>query len=265
MKIEGNILKMRVEPEEPVKYYLSVGSGELFMNELIGREIVLEYLDQINCIRCGRKTKNSFGQGYCYPCFISAPETSECVLKPELCRAHEGISRDMEWSREHCLQEHVVYLALTSGIKVGVTRIGQIPTRWIDQGATAAIIMARTPNRYLAGLIEVSMKKYVPDKTSWTQMLTRGSEETIDLCQEKLKLRCNLTEELKVYYVGEPDIFRFQYPVINYPDHVKSIDFTKTHEYGGELCGIKGQYLIFSDGAVLNIRKHNGYLIRIYY
>jgi hypothetical protein len=265
MNIDGNIQKMRTIPAEPVQYHLPVGSGELFMNELIGREIMFEYLDQINCIRCGRKTKTSFGQGYCYPCFTVAPETSECVLRPELCRAHEGASRDMEWSQEHCLQEHIVYLAATSGIKVGVTRASQVPVRWIDQGAEMAIILARTPNRYLAGLIEVSLKKHVTDKTSWTQMLTRSIEGNTDLINEKLAQQCNLPGELAVHYIKENDIFRFWYPVTDYPHKVRSIDFTRIREYGGELCGIKGQYLIFSDGAVVNIRKHNGFLVRIYY
>jgi hypothetical protein len=264
MYIEGNIFKMRTEPAEPVQYHLTVGSGELYVNELIGRELEFEYLGQINCIRCGRKTRISFGQGYCYPCFTTAPETSECVLKPELCRAHEGISRDMEWSQDHCLQEHVVYLAMTSGLKVGVTRTGQIPTRWIDQGAEAAIILARTPNRYTAGLVEIFLKKHMADKTNWKQMLTGKVEKDIDLRKEKLIVRDLLPDELSVNYVEEHDIFHIHYPVSRYPDRINNIDFTKVTEYTGELSGIKGQYLIFDDGAVLNIRKHGGFLVRIY-
>jgi hypothetical protein len=135
----------------------------------------------------------------------------------------------------------------------------------MDQGAEKTIVFARTPNRYLAGLIEVRLKKHVPDKTSWTQMLRHGTDENTDLRKEKISLQCNLTENLAVYYVEENDIFRFHYPVSRYPDHIKSIDFTKTREYSGELSGIKGQYLIFTDGAVLNIRKHGGFLVRIHF
>jgi hypothetical protein len=263
MTIEGNLLKMRTDLADPVRYHLPAGSGELYMNELIGREINIEYLNQINCIRCGVKTKTSFGQGYCYHCFIAAPETSECVLRPELCRAHEGISRDMEWSKVHCLQEHVVYLSLTSGIKVGVTRQSQVPTRWIDQGAEMAIVLARTPNRYSAGLMEVFLKKFIADKTNWRQMLTGKVDEGIDLLKEKLVMRGRLTDELSGNYVEEHDIIRINYPVTRYPAKVSSIDFTKITEYQGELTGIKGQYLIFADGAVLNIRKHGGFLVKI--
>ncbi len=171
MVVQGNILKMQTVLNDPVSYYLPIGGNELYMNEMIGNNILLEYLGEIHCIRCGRKTSRSFFQGYCYPCYTSAPETEVCVLNPELCRAHLGEARDMEYAKGHCLIEHVVYLSITSGIKVGVTRNTQVPHRWIDQGAVMAIEMARTPNRYLAGLAEVSLKVYVGDKTNWRGML----------------------------------------------------------------------------------------------
>jgi hypothetical protein len=259
MHMEGNLLKMRSVLADPVQYHLPVGSGELFMNELIGKEIRFEYSGQINCIRCGNRTKTSFAQGYCYPCFLKAPETSECVLRPELCRAHEGISRDMEWSRHHCLQEHIVYLSVTSGIKVGVTRSSQVPTRWIDQGAWKAIRLAITPNRYTAGLIEVFLKKHLADKTNWRQMLKNELDTGIDLVNEKHRVLKLLPGELAEYLSEEDEVTELRYPVTGYPEKVKSIGFDKTPVIEGELTGIKGQYLIFKDGEVLNIRKHGGY------
>jgi hypothetical protein len=260
---EGNIIKMRVGYDSPISYYLPVGGKEVFVNSMLAKDISVKYQGRINCIKCGRETKTSFAQGYCYPCFISAPETEECVLHPELCRAHEGIARDMEFARNHCLIDHYVYLALSSDIKVGVTRETQVPVRWIDQGATYAVKVARTPNRYLAGLIEVALKNVFPDKTNWRRMLSSGSTENINLLEEKRKAEYAVPEQLKRYIINDDEVFTFNYPVNEYPGKVKSISLDKLPEYTGKLNGIKGQYLIFKDGSVLNVRKHAGYFIQL--
>ncbi|MFP4046320.1 MAG: DUF2797 domain-containing protein [Bacteroidales bacterium] len=263
MEIAGNLLKMQTELGETVDYYLRIGNEKVYMNQYIGKKIGLKYLHKINCIRCGRETNKSFFQGYCYPCFISAPETDACILHPEKCMAHEGISRDMEWSKANCLTDHYVYLAVSSGLKVGVTRKSQIPTRWIDQGAHRAVRLAMTPNRYLAGLIEVDLKQYLADKTSWQQMLKNMVKQPVDLQSERKKAAELLRDDLKQYLVDNDDIIEISYPVEKYPSKVKSISFDKTDEYSGVLRGIKGQYFIFEDGMVFNVRKHNGYLAQL--
>jgi hypothetical protein len=248
---------------EHVHYHLNIGSDKVYMNELIGKEIQLTYLDQINCIRCGRKTNKSFFQGYCYPCFIKAPETAPCIVNPEKCQAHEGIARDLEWSKDHCLIDHYVYLAVSSGLKVGVTRHTQIPTRWMDQGAHKAIRLAKTPNRHIAGLIEVDLKQFLADKTNWQQMLKNQVKRPVDLWEEKKKASTNLSGELQQYLIDNDELTEIVYPVEKYPSKVKSLSFDKTGHYGGRLVGIKGQYLIFDDNTVFNVRKHNGYLAQI--
>lgn len=258
---QGILLKMQTELRDEVNYILSLGTDSIEMNELIGKSISLKFMDAIHCIRCGRITRKSFAQGYCYPCFTTAPETSECVLRPELCLAHEGISRDMQWSEQHCLQDHFVYLALSSGLKVGVTRSSQIPTRWIDQGAWKAIRLARTPNRHLAGRIEVALKAHMSDKTNWRHMLTNKLAEDIDLVKEKEKAASYLDSELSQYVIPDNQVTEINYPVQQYPEKVKSIGFDRTKFIESVLSGIKGQYLLFKDGAVLNIRKHSGYLV----
>lgn len=263
MEKEGSLLKMKTRQGKPVEYYLKVGEEQIYMNELIGKKLKLQYQHKINCIRCGRKTSKSFFQGYCYPCFISAPETDECILRPEKCMAHEGISRDMEWSKEHCLIDHYVYLAVSSGLKVGVTRHTQVPTRWIDQGAHKAIKLAKTPNRHLAGLIEVDLKNHLADKTNWQQMLKNMVKRPVDLLEEKQKASDNLHEDLRQYLIDDNEIEEIQYPVVEYPEKVKSYSFDKQDAYEGVLKGIKGQYLIFDGGVVFNVRKHNGYLATV--
>lgn len=263
--IEGNLLKMKTELGEKVQYQLPVGNELVFMNELIGHTLRLEYLSQINCLSCGVVTNKSFGQGYCYKCFISVPETSECVLRPELCEAHLGKSRDMAWSERYCLTDHYVYLAVSSGLKVGVTRATQVPTRWIDQGAWKAIKLAMTPNRNLAGQIEVELKNYFSDKTSWQKMLKNELDESADLEEAKQNAWEYLGPELQEYIIDDDEITEIQYPVLSYPVKVKSIGFDKVETIEGKLTGIKGQYLIFDNLNVINIRKHNGYRIKLTY
>lgn len=263
MKAEGNLLKMATRQGEPVAYFLNIGDQQLHVNEWIGHQVNLEFEHQINCIRCGRKTNKSFFQGYCYPCFIKAPETAPCIVHPEQCQAHEGLDRDMEWSKTHCLIDHYVYLAVSSGLKVGVTRHTQIPTRWIDQGAHRAIRLARTPNRYLAGLVEVDLKQHLADKTAWQQMLKGQVKREVDLLKEKEKAAELLRSDLQQYLIDENTVTTINYPLAENPAKVKSLSFDKEDSYSGKLSGIKGQYLVFDDGRVFNVRKHNGYLARV--
>ena len=244
-------------------YYLPLGEVKVDMNSLIGNEIEMEFTGEINCVRCGRSTRKSFAQGFCYPCFTTAPETEECVLRPELCRAHEGIARDMDYAREHCLKEHVVYLSLTSGLKVGVTRASQVPTRWIDQGAVEAIELARTPDRHSAGLLEVALKAHMDDKTNWRRMLTGTGPEGIRLEEEKIRVKSLIPEELLDYVLEENRVYHFHYPVEAYPEKVKSLNFDKEALVKGVLRGIKGQYLIFEGNQVINMRKFGGYRINL--
>ncbi|MGW8315169.1 MAG: DUF2797 domain-containing protein [Bacteroidales bacterium] len=262
MEITGNIRKMESVHTDQVHYHLPVGGTSVAMNPLIGSRIDLEYQGKIHCIRCGKETRKSFAQGYCYPCFISAPETEECVLRPELCRAHEGVARDMAYASTHCLIEHVVYLSLTSGLKVGVTRGTQVPTRWIDQGAVAAIELARTPNRYEAGLIEVALKSLINDKTNWRKMLSDIDPDSINLRDEKQRISALLPTDMQSYVTDNQNVIRMNYPVESYPEKVKSLNLDKDPVVARTLAGVKGQYLIFQDGSVINLRKFGGYLIR---
>ena len=262
-KIQGALLKMKSELNDPVDYFLQLGNEKIHMNELISKDVSITYLNEINCIRCGRKTSKSFHQGYCYPCFKTAPETDDCILKPEMCRALEGISRDMEWSKTHCLQDHIVYLAISSGLKVGVTRIAQVPTRWIDQGASYAIKIAQVPNRYTAGLIEVNLKKHFADKTNWRNMLSNKIDTETQLLEQKYKAKELVKRDFVQYFTDDDEIIEINYPVIEYPEKVKSVNFDKEQEVKGKLVGIKGQYLIFEGGVVFNVRRHNGFLAEL--
>lgn len=263
MKESGTLLKMESVYGNPIRYNLPIGKLLIPLNEFIGKNISLKYENEIYCIACGSKTHKSFAQGLCYSCFISSPQASECILHPELCRAHEGKGRDLEFERRNHLQEHFVYLALSSDIKVGVTRSTQVPTRWIDQGASFAIPIAKVPYRYLAGVIEVGLKKYLTDKTNWQRMLKNEIKNGVDLVSEKGRVLNLLPEELRQYSLTDNVITEMQYPVLKFPHKVKSIDLEKQKELVGKLTGIKGQYLMMEDGSVINIRKYGGYLMTV--
>ena len=263
MQLEGNILKMRTELSNPVKYFLPVGNELVEMNSLIGKEISLQFSGQINCISCGKITKTSFNQGFCYKCMQTAPEASESIIRPELSKSHFGIARDMEWAERHDLIDHYVYLAVSNEVKVGVTRNHQIPTRWIDQGASFAIKVAKAPNRHIAGIIEVFLKKHFTDKTNWRAMLINDVANNVDLMEEKQNALRLLPLELQKYTEDDNEITRIEYPVQAFPQKVKSIGFDKIPAINETLTGIKGQYLIFKNNTVLNIRKHNGYFLNV--
>jgi hypothetical protein len=260
MQVTGNIEKMETQLAQEVLYWLPLSEERILMNEYIGEIISLRFENQINCIVCGRKTAKSFAQGLCFPCFSKSPENSECIIRPELCRGHLGEGRDVAWEELHHVKPHYVYLAASSDIKVGVTRDTQVPTRWIDQGADAAIIFAQTPNRYLAGVMEVFLKNYLTDKTDWRKML-KGEKTGKNLLEIKHSLKEFLTPELLEFFIEDSLITQINYPLLSNPQKVTSIGFDKTPEIGGVLKGIKGQYLIFDNDNVINMRAHGGYKI----
>ncbi len=271
LKMETGILqKMTIKNNGTLtsivaNYSLRLEKVEIQINQLIGKELSIQYLGNIFCIKCGRKTSKSFGQGFCYPCFISAPETEDCVLRPELCRAHLGVARDYEFAKQHCLIDQYVYLAWSGGLKVGVTRHHQIPTRWLDQGATKAIILCKTPNRYSAGMVEVELKKIFADKTNWQNMLKGREDESLRLKTEKAKALEFINGKGLDYIVSDDIEYSMEFPVKVFPEKVKSFSFDKETEVKGTLTGIKGQYLMFDNERVLNIRNFSGYMIGFKY
>ncbi|MDR1860137.1 MAG: DUF2797 domain-containing protein [Bacteroidales bacterium] len=258
----GNILKMEAEPANPVRYSLPIGDKFVDMNELLGRPIQLVCNGQINCIACGKRTKTSYGQGFCYNCFRSVPEADASVVHPEMSRAEFGIARDLEWAKANDLIPHYVYLAITGDVKVGVTREHQLPTRWLDQGAIQAIRLAKTPNRHIAGIIETFLKQHYHDITNWHDMLQNVIAH-VDLLAEKDKAVSLLPTELQQYRDDNQTVAVFNYPVQYLPQKPVSLTFDKTPEISGTLTGIKGQYLLLDGNNALSIRRHNGYFIQL--
>lgn len=260
---EGNLRKMSTAFANPVEYMLKLEEEKIEMNPLVGSHLKMHYTGLINCINCGRKTSKSFAQGFCFPCFRDAPQNAECIIRPELCEAHLGKGRDPEWEERNHNQPHVVYLAIGSGIKIGVTRATQVPYRWIDQGAWKAVKLAETPNRYTAGRIEVELKKFASDKTPWQRMLKNELADEVKVLETKAKLQRLIDDKFNQYDSSDDEIYEMIYPVIDYPQKVKSHNLDKEPTLEGKLMGIKGQYLIFDGGIVINIRKYGGYFVEL--
>ena len=262
MLFETVLKKMMTELTDVVQYYLDVDANFLNMNQLLGKELSLN-LEGYQCLCCGEE-KKIFRQGFCYDCFYKSAEVGDWVMKPELSTAHFDIEdRNLEYEKKVQLQPHVVYLALSSNVKVGVTRKTQIPTRWIDQGATKAIEIVEVPNRYLAGITEVALKNYVSDKTSWQKMLKNEVLEA-DLMEEREQLKQYIPDEVIPYFLeNNKRITELNYPVLQYPHKVKSLNLDKTPHYSGKLMGVKGQYLLFEDATVFNVRNSEGYKVSL--
>lgn len=268
-QISGVLEKMRVRLDEPVSYTLQLGEQQrIALNPLVGHYIRLEYSGAIHCLGCGRKTNKSFSQGYCYPCFKKLPQCDSCIVKPETCHFAAGTCRDPDWGLKHCFRPHVVYLANSSGLKVGITRKEQIPTRWIDQGAIQALPILEVDNRLHSGLVEQIFAAHVADKTNWRAML-KGQVDPIDLKAERDRLLALCHAELEQLRSAhgndairetDAEVVKIAYPVANYPSKVSSLNLDKTPVVEGTLQGIKGQYLILDTG-VINLRKFGAYNI----
>ena len=263
----GVIRKMAVEATEPVSYWLPMGEERLEVQSLLGSQISLEFTGQIYCIECGRKTTKSFNQGYCFPCLRSLAACDMCIVKPELCHYDQGTCREPAWGESHCMRPHVVYLANSSGLKVGITRASQVPTRWIDQGAVQALPMYEVDSRLQSGWLEVALKRYISDRTDWRAML-KGDPSQLDLLVKRDRLLGEASADLaqcqlkigsaSMRLVEGAQEARFKYPVLVYPEKIKAHNFDKKARVEGCLQGVKGQYMILDTG-VLNIRKFAGY------
>ena len=258
---KGNLLKMKTRWETPVSYTLPLGEFQIPLNPLIGKEVTLHFNGTINDIYDQQPIKKSYGQGFSYKNFMTLARCDSCIIKPELCHYHQGSCREPQWGEAHCFEPHYIYLANTSGLKVGITRQTQIPTRWIDQGASCALPILKVPDRLTSGLVEVELKKQMNDKTNWRKML-QGQGEEIDLYEEReniFETFGDVLDDLKAQDLDE-DTVKISYPMEGPAPSLRSLDFHKTPTVSGTLLGIKGQYLIFDNG-VLNIRKYQGYFI----
>lgn len=262
MTYQGVLTKMQTEIGNPIQYYLVFEDSFLNMNQLLNKEIEVSFVGY-QCLNCGKK-KKIYRQGFCYECFYSSAAVGDWIMRPELSTAHLGIAdRDLEYEQKVQLQPHIVYLAVASDIKVGVTRKTQVPTRWIDQGASQAIAIVEVPNRYLAGITEVALKSHYTDKTNWRKML-QNETQTFDLIKEKEKVESLIPAEAREYFYSQKnDLYELQYPVLNFPAKVTSLNLDKTPTFRGKLTGIKGQYLIFENGTVFNVRSSEGYVVTI--
>ncbi len=261
MQYLGVLTKMETEIAQPIQYYLVFESDFLNMNQLLNKYITIKLVG-FQCLNCGLD-KPIFRQGYCKNCFFEIPQAADWIMRPELSKAHlDQEDRDLIFEKKVQLQPHVVYLANSSNVKVGVTRKSQIPTRWIDQGAHEAIEIVEVPNRYLAGITEVALKPYVSDKTNWRTML---KNEIVDenLVDWRDRLKQHIPIEALDYYIETNTETNLEFPVLRYPEKPNSLNLDKTPSYSGVLKGIKGQYLIFEDETVFNVRGSEGYVVSI--
>ncbi|WP_198419190.1 DUF2797 domain-containing protein [Motilimonas pumila] len=268
--MSGTLSKMRSEHGATVQYYLPVGDNQLHLNPYLGKTLSFTHTGNIYCDACGKKTKKSYSQGHCFPCMKKLARCDMCIMKPETCHFAQGTCREPEWAEQFCMTDHFIYLSNTSALKVGITRHSQIPTRWIDQGATQALPIFKVSSRKLSGLIEVALAKHVADKTNWRAML-KGDNAPLDLralADELIpEIESTLAELSADYPDGaiEPlnaDIVDIRYPVLEYPSKISSFNLDKAPEVSGTLLGIKGQYLIFDTG-VINVRKFSSYEVEV--
>jgi hypothetical protein len=261
MNYQGVLKKMLTENAKEIQYYLDMNTDFINMNQLLNKEITINFISY-ECLNC-HSEKQIYRQGFCKSCFFDTPNAGDWIMRPELSKAHLGIEdRDLAYEKAVQLKPHIVYLANSSNVKVGVTRKTQVPTRWIDQGAHEAIEIVEVPNRYLAGITEVALKNHVADKTNWRKML-KNDVDDVSLLEWREKLKEFIPEEAKEYFIDTNSETNLNFPVIKYPEKPKSLNLQKTRSYKGKLVGIKGQYLIFEDETVFNVRSNEGLVVHL--
>lgn len=256
MQYEGVLQKMQTEIGSPIQYYMVFKNDFLNINQVLDKKIKIDFI-KYQCLNCGND-RPIYRQGFCKNCFFEIPSAGDWIMRPELSTAHlDKEDRDLVYEKKVQLQPHIVYLANSSNVKVGVTRKTQVPTRWIDQGAHEAIEIVEVPNRYLAGITEVALKDHIGDKTNWRKMLTNAVEDE-NLIEWRNKLKQYIPQEAQEYFIQDNSETHLEFPVLQYPEKVKSLNLSKTPNFEGVLKGIKGQYLIFEDQTVFNIRSNEG-------
>lgn len=261
MTYQGVLRKMETEFASPIQYYLVFENDFLNMNQLLNKQITIQFV-KYQCLNCGLD-KPIYRQGFDKQCFYDTAKAGDWIMRPELSTAHLGIEdRDLEYEKKAQLQPHIVYLANSSNVKVGVTRKNQVPTRWIDQGAHEALEVVEVPNRYLAGITEVALKDYVADKTNWRTMLKNDIADE-NLIEWREKLKQYIPQEAAAYFIESNSETNIEFPVFKYPEKPKSLNIKKEQSYTGKLAGIKGQYLIFEDQTVFNVRANEGLVVDI--
>ena len=261
MNYQGVLKKMMTENGDTIQYYLDMGSDFLNMNQLLNKEFTISFV-KYECLNC-HLDKTIYRQGFCKSCFFDIPQAADWIMRPELSKAHlDEEDRDLDYEKKVQLQPHIVYLANSSNVKVGVTRKQQVPTRWIDQGAHEAIEIVEVPNRYLAGITEVALKEHVADKTNWRKMLKNDIEDE-NLVEWREKLKQYIPDEAKEYFIENNSETNLNFPVTKYPVKPKSLNLGKTPTYTGKLVGVKGQYFIFEDETVFNVRANEGLVVAI--
>lgn len=268
----GALSKMQIELAAPAQYRLQLGEQSIDLNALIGRQLRLEYLGAIHCSHCGRRTRTSYSQGYCYPCMQKLAQCDLCIMSPERCHYHLGTCREPDWGEQFCMTDHVVYLANSSGAKVGITRASQLPTRWLDQGASQALPIMRVATRQQSGLVEDLLRSRVADKTNWRALL-KGDAVPLDLPALREQLFEHCAEGISalqqrfglqaIQPLPAAEVLEIRYPVETYPAKISSFNLDKQPLAEGRLLGIKGQYLMF-DSGVINIRKYTAYQLAIH-
>lgn len=267
----GAVSKMQIALDAPAQYSFRLDDEQHALNQLIGQTLRLEFLGQINCTHCDRSIKKSFAQGYCWPCFSTLARCDSCIMSPEKCHFDAGTCREPEWAQDFCMTDHFVYLANSTGVKVGITRGTQLPTRWLDQGAIQAVPIFRVATRQQSGFVEDALRSQVGDRTNWRALL-KGDVEPVDLLQVREQLMESCAESLDtlqqrfglqaIQPITDVDVLDIAYPVEAYPKKISSFNLDKNPIAEGTLIGIKGQYLMFDTG-VINIRKYTAYQLSV--
>ena len=244
-----------------VEYALLLDEQRISLSAQVGQSIRLKFLGQSTCGNCHVSVNKLEGGGYCKNCFFSLARCDRCFVSPERCHFAQGTCREPQWGESYCMQPHVVYLANSSGPKVGITRADRNFYRWLSQGAVQGMVIAHAKTRRDAGLLEVAIKSKVSDKTNWRRMVSM-QPQNLDLLQLARQLQSAIELPEGTQWVSAMIGHDLAYPIQSHAPAQRLIISETNPELLDNLHGIKGQYLLLSQGA-FNVAAHGGMTVEV--
>jgi len=240
------------------RLYLADTDGPIDLAGLVGDEIRVDIQPGFRCQHCGDQADNS----PCQEC-QSKPPFQQCVFTPGTSCTYQDCPFP-SFKRRSCAHNFVVYLVAKDSVKAGITQADRAVSRWAEQGATHGMIIARTPNRRVAGIVEDALETVVSTESTkeWYEPLDEPKHalmEAVDSCRDAL------TEPLKPFSTLPTDETALKDRIVQVPVHFTGDDATVRtlpeisvdEGLQSAVLGVRGQ-IVATEDAVVNFDHLKG-------
>jgi len=267
--VEGHIGYFSWYGGTPSLYFIN-SNATLNCDGLVGESLRVTLHEEHVCANCGEKLSES-KYSVCYDCKQRPPFT-QCIKTP----GTDCTNADCpfpDYKRDACDHTYVVYLVTKGDVKVGISRSDRRLQRWAEQGASHAIVVAETPNRKSAGLIEeaLSDRFETQSSSSWYEPRTSPVEDLVEATRTAPEY---IPDDSRLYAcltLNDLDETVIADRVVSIPHRATGVD----HAHGvtrpelavgdsgeGTILGVRGS-VILTNSFALNLKKRQGYCATI--